>query len=689
MQSVHPVDEPARSVGETPSAPRRGPILPPRAAFALAVLLPLALTLVVSGLDNPSYRIGSAFFASIAVVAAVGGTGPAIVAGVASTLGFWYASLAPNGSFRLEVPEGLVSLAVFLVSVGLILWISWQRDQAAERTRLHERRYRRLADTGLIGIIFWNIDGPITDANDAFLSMVGYSHADLEAGLVDWRRLTPPEYVESDAEKVGELEAKGFHEPYQKEYRRKDGSRVPVLVGTAFLEGSTQDGVSYVLDLSERVRMETEREVLLVSERAARNEAEVANRRLALVASASASVMAVLEPDAVIARLAEALVPELGEIISVFVPEGDLLHRALTVHHTRPELAEALTRRYPVVPRSGSPVAEAFRSGQLVAMPAPDLAQTAAVPAELATIVGGMRRADGVAIPMLAGSEVLGVVVLTGTFERPLESGAVQVAATIVERAAVALQKAQTFAAERQVATFMQRALLPDSDRTIEGHDVGTCYVPAAVGREIGGDWWDIVPLAEGRFAIVVGDVSGHGVHLAPTMAKMRHSISGVLTHGASPAEAATAASRLLRVSRPGAYATAFVAVYDPGSRELAYSRAGHPPPLLMTAEEVVELDHPGGTLLGLDVSERLETTVSLPDDFELIAFTDGLVETPGVDYDDGVAQLIEAARALPDDVCGQERAEQLVASVVGTTGTDDVCVVMVRPWAGGPDVIG
>src|SRR5690606_28079110 len=108
----------------------------------------------------------------------------------------------------------------------------------------------------------------------------------------------------------------------------------------------------------------------------------------------------------------------------------------------------------------------------------------------------------------------------------------------IADRAAVALQKAQNFAEERRIATLMQQALLPDSRRTIAGHEVGTCYVPAAVGRAVGGDWWDVLGLPAGRVGIVVGDVSGHGVHVAPSMAKLRHSIDGVLMHGATPAEA-------------------------------------------------------------------------------------------------------------------------------------------------------
>jgi serine phosphatase RsbU (regulator of sigma subunit) len=100
---------------------------------------------------------------------------------------------------------------------------------------------------------------------------------------------------------------------------------------------------------------------------------------------------------------------------------------------------------------------------------------------------------------------------------------------------------------------------------------------------------------------------------------------------------------------------------------------------LVLADGDVVELDHPGGTLLGLEVAERTQTTVQLPERFELIVFTDGLVEAPGATYDEGVAHLVRTARSLPRELLGQARAESLVASVVGTTGADDVCLVMVR----------
>ncbi len=661
---------------------RRGG-LPAWLGWALAVGLPLVVSVAVWRIDNPDYRLGVSFIAAVAVVVAVAGTRPGLVATAVGAAGFWFTVTPPNNEWGLKWPEGVISLLTFLGCCALVVAVSHQRDVQVRRRAAYQRRYRRLSDIGLLGVIFWEIDGRVTGANDAFLEMIGYSRDDLDAGLIDWVALTPAEYHGTDAAKIEELTAEGYHEPYEKEYVRKDGSRVAVMVGTAFLEGSDREGISYVVDITERWRLEQEREQLLASERHALAEAEAATRRLRVVAAASARLMANLDPERVLHELTEVVVPELADVAAVFVPEGGLLRRARVVNARHPQLGEVLSTRFPVTVGSESPVAQAFRTGRTVEVPAE--VSRARIPhehgPEYEAAVAAMAVSGSVAIPLRVANDVLGVLTVSGTQERgELEPDAVIAAEQIAERAAVALQKAQSFAEERRIATLMQRALLPDSTRSIDGHEVGTCYVPAAVGREIGGDWWDVLHLPEGRVGLIVGDVSGHGVHVAPSMAKLRHSIDGVLMHGASPAEAVTAASHLLEVNRPGSYATAFVSVYDPARRRLTYSRAGHPPPLLLVGDGVRQLDHPGGTLLGINSAMRSQTTVDLPDDFELIAFTDGLVEEPGLDYDDGVERLVRAARALPPALAGQTRAEQLVADVVGTTGRDDVCVVMVRP---------
>ena len=124
-----------------------------------------------------------------------------------------------------------------------------------ERKR-NEARFRRLVDSNAQGVIFWNTNGEITGANDAFLRMVGFSREELEAGKLNWATMTPPEYAERDMLYVQKLSANGVTAPYEKEYIRKDGSRVPVLIGAVFFEDSPKEGVCFVVDLTEPKKLE-------------------------------------------------------------------------------------------------------------------------------------------------------------------------------------------------------------------------------------------------------------------------------------------------------------------------------------------------------------------------------------------------------------------------------------------------
>jgi PAS domain S-box-containing protein len=119
-----------------------------------------------------------------------------------------------------------------------------------------EGKIRRLVDANIMGIFIWNFEGQITEANQAFLQMLNYSREDLVSGSLNWRNLTPPEWREVTDQSVTQLKATGTVQPYEKEYSRKDGTRVPVLVGAAVFEKGHSEGVGFVLDLSERKRAE-------------------------------------------------------------------------------------------------------------------------------------------------------------------------------------------------------------------------------------------------------------------------------------------------------------------------------------------------------------------------------------------------------------------------------------------------
>ena len=121
-----------------------------------------------------------------------------------------------------------------------------------------EARIRRLVDSNIIGIFVWDLDDRIIDANEAFLRIVGYDRNDLVSGRLRWRDLTPAEWRDADDRRVAELEATGTAQPYEKEYFLKIGRRVPVLVGAATFGGRHDQGMAFVVDLTERKRAEKE-----------------------------------------------------------------------------------------------------------------------------------------------------------------------------------------------------------------------------------------------------------------------------------------------------------------------------------------------------------------------------------------------------------------------------------------------
>ncbi len=134
--------------------------------------------------------------------------------------------------------------------------ISLENTRLYRELEVREAKIRRLFDANIIGIFIWNLEGEIIEANEAFLRMVGYSREDLLSGRVRWTELTPPEWRDRDEQAVAEIATTRIFQPLEKEYFRKDGSRVPVMIGGATFEGSNDEGVAFVLDLSKQKRAE-------------------------------------------------------------------------------------------------------------------------------------------------------------------------------------------------------------------------------------------------------------------------------------------------------------------------------------------------------------------------------------------------------------------------------------------------
>ncbi|WP_405884793.1 SpoIIE family protein phosphatase [Streptomyces sp. NBC_01136] len=266
----------------------------------------------------------------------------------------------------------------------------------------------------------------------------------------------------------------------------------------------------------------------------------------------------------------------------------------------------------------------------------------------------------------------------------------------IVARAAVSLDNARRYTRERRTALALQRSLLPERPPTLAAVEVAYRYLPADSGADIGGDWFDAIPLSGARVALVVGDVVGHGIHASATMGRLRTAVRTLADVDLAPDELLTQLDDLvIRLDREegpevrgwakGASgevgATCLYAVYDPASRRCTLARAGHPPPALVSADGAVRfLDLPAGPPLGLGGLPYEATEVELGEGSLLALYTDGLVESADRDIDVGLG-LLRHALSSPADTL-EETCDHVLSTVLAGRPTDDIVLLLARTSA-------
>jgi PAS domain S-box-containing protein len=228
--------------------------------YALAVLAALVALLLR---EMPSLWFGANYHyltVSAAVVFSSWycGVGPSVVTTLITWLGTWYWFVPTVGSFALINPKAQVAgMVVFLFLSGFIIALGEANRRTKAILERSEFRFRRLIESNIIPVVCTNMER-ITEANDTFLNMVGYSRDDLDRGAISWESMTPSEYAPKDEHAVLQLQLTGSCTPFEKEYIRKDGSRVPILLGGATLNPSPLETLCFVVDLSDLKRAEAE-----------------------------------------------------------------------------------------------------------------------------------------------------------------------------------------------------------------------------------------------------------------------------------------------------------------------------------------------------------------------------------------------------------------------------------------------
>ena len=287
--------------------------------------------------------------------------------------------------------------------------------------------------------------------------------------------------------------------------------------------------------------------------------------------------------------------------------------------------------------------------------------------------------ADHAVVPVIgAGGDIRGAMVATLNVQRPFDAAYrsfVHLVAGLVGTALEgAYRRSEQLGLHRQVSETLQRAMLtPTSDLPT----LAARYLPAVDSLAVGGDWYDLVELGPDRRALVVGDCVGHGLAAATVMSQLRSAARAMLLDGRSPSAVLEGLDAFAAQTPGAACTTVAVAIIDREAEVVTYSRAGHPPPLVVGAGGGVWLDAAPGLPLAVDpAAPRSDAEHELAPDDLLILYSDGLVERPGEIFDTGLARLLDAATTL-HGASVHDVADGLIRALLPPAARDDVVLVV------------
>jgi serine phosphatase RsbU (regulator of sigma subunit)/anti-sigma regulatory factor (Ser/Thr protein kinase) len=424
-----------------------------------------------------------------------------------------------------------------------------------------------------------------------------------------------------------------------------------------------------------------------------------ARRRLELLSEASTRIGTTLDVRRTAEELAETAVPRLADFVTIDLPEpvlrgeesasarSDL--RRTVVHGIRDDCPfHPVGKQIEYGPNT--PQLRCLTSREAVLEPelraaAGWLAQD---PEHTEQLLGHVHSL--IAVPLVARGVVLGVVgFYRGQDPAPFGDDDRSLAQELANRAALSIDNARRYTRERSMVLALQRSLLPHGLPDQDAVEVAHRYLPAE--SDVGGDWYDVIPLSGTRIGLFVGDVIGHGMLSAATMGQLRTAARSFAELDFPPDEVLTHLDNLVgRLDREdpasdGAGtigATCLYAIYDPTSQQCTMARAGHPPPALVHPDGDVSFpDLPAGPPLGLGGLPFEAAEIHLPQDSQLVLYTDGLIEDRDRDVDVVLDQLRGALahhpERSPEDTC-----QAILDTVASAHPYDDVALLVARTHA-------
>ncbi|WP_417801406.1 SpoIIE family protein phosphatase [Streptomyces mangrovi] len=371
----------------------------------------------------------------------------------------------------------------------------------------------------------------------------------------------------------------------------------------------------------------------LAGERATAKRA--AAERSARIAELNADLAkATTSQDVVDAAARRVLPPFAATGLLVQVIEDERLHYVGAVGYPD-DFLRAINYR----PRTPDPAWDAIVTGQPLFVCSPQ--EMATLYPKLSDLPERSGKRAWAFLPLTASGRTFGVCVVSFAQPRRLTDEERALLSTISALVAQSLERARLFDAEYTRSRELQRSLLPQALPELPACTAAARYLPAGQGADVGGDWYDVIPLSGGRVALVVGDVMGHGLPEAATMGRLRTAVHTLADLELPPDEIMSHLNDIVVGMGEASYVTCLYALYDSTTRICVLARAGHPPPALVHPDGTVRFPEPDADPpLGAAEPPFETAELEVPEGSMLVLYTDGLIESPKRDIDEGMADL-------------------------------------------------
>lgn len=433
--------------------------------------------------------------------------------------------------------------------------------------------------------------------------------------------------------------------------------------------------VAVQTDVTERVEAERDRQAAQV--------------RLSLLAEASTLLTATLDVGEALDRLARLTVPLLADWCAVDLVEDSGEAAQVAIASADPDAAELVRMAEQVLPRHrnpGSISAQVLSTGEAILVPEVTeerLVAMARTDEQLAFYLK-LESRSALAVPLRARRQVLGVLTLVATSvsERRFTERDLELAKDLARRAALAVDNARLYTREHRMAEALQLSLLPALPE-VPGLAVAARYLAAGQNTQVGGDWYDVLPLPDGATALAIGDVMGHDLSAAASMGQLQSVLRSYAWEGGAPGVVLDRLDRLVQGLEMAQLATAVFARLEPraSGNLLRYANAGHLPPLLRTADGSARyLEDGRSVLLGASIDgHRAEATEPLAPGSTLLLYTDGLVERRRRGIDEGLDWLRDVVVATDPAADPEALCDAVLAALGSAPLDDDVALLAVR----------